>query len=196
MPQVNMPDLPELGANVRKERIRRNWSQEDLARFCGVSKAMLSQVESGKVNPTIGTLWKIASALDVDLNLLLRGKPQELRCFEVARSNDLPVLCENDDESVKIKVLSGVDLAGKLEFYQLNFAIGAVLESNAHNPGSEEIVTVISGGVKVFAGERETVLAVGDVLRFACDVPHKIVNTNQDESIIHMIVRFPLEDSK
>ncbi|MBE6403890.1 MAG: helix-turn-helix transcriptional regulator [Lentisphaeria bacterium] len=196
MQQYNTPDLPELGANVKRERIKRNWTQDELAKFCGVSKAMLSQVESGKVNPTIGTLWKIASALEVELNFLLRGKPEVLRCFEVGRSADLPVLLEGSSNPVRIKVLSGVELLGKLEFYHLTFPAGAVLESSAHYPGSEEIITVISGKADVVAGERSTGLNAGDVLRFACDVPHKITNSCDQKTEIHMIVRFTAENNK
>lgn len=192
----NIPDLQELGGNVKRERVQRDWSQDELARICGVSKAMLSQIESGKVNPTIGILWKIARALEVDLNQLLQGKPEVLRCFEVGRSGDLPRLCENGDNSVQIKVLSGVELVGKLEFYHLTFAGKASLTSRAHYPGSEELVTVISGRVMVTAGERTTELNSGDVVRFACDVPHEIVNLSECESVLHMIVRFPQENVK
>ena len=196
MSKTSQVELPDLGSNVKRERLSRNWSLEDLAKICGVSKAMLSQVESGKVNPTIGTLWKIATALEVDLNLLLQGKKEILKCFEVGRSNDLPLLHENQSGEVTIKVLSGKDLLGKLEFYHLTFAEKAVLSSDAHYPGSEEIVTVISGKVSVSVRERSTILQSGDVLRFASDLPHCIKNCASGNSVLHMIVRFPSEKAQ
>ena len=196
MSKINQVELPELGGNVKRERLARSWSLEDLAKICGVSKAMLSQVEAGKVNPTIGTLWKIAAALEVDLNLLLQGKKEVLKCFEVGRSGDLPLLHENQDGEVTIKVLSGKDLLGKLEFYHLTFAEKSSLSSDAHYPGSEEIITVISGKVKVTVRDRSTILQSGDVLRFACDLPHSITNCASGNSILHMIVRFPAESGK
>ena len=196
MVKTKQPELPELGGNVKRERLGRNWSLEDLAKICGVSKAMLSQVEAGKVNPTIGTLWKIAAALEVDLNLLLQGKKEVLKCFEVGRSADLPLLHENQKGDVTIKVLSGKDLLGKLEFYHLTFAEKAVLSSDAHYPGSEEIITVINGKVKVTVQNRTTTLQSGDVLRFACDQPHSINNCSNGSSVLHMIVRFPQENNK
>ncbi len=191
MPASGLPELTELGVNVKRERLARRWSQDELAAASGVSKAMLSQVESGKVNPTIGTLWKIAAALGVDFNLLLQGKPRALRCFEVGRSADLPVLSECGAPGVEIKVLSGIALAEKLEFYHLTFAGGTQLRSDPHYPGSEELVTVIAGRVQVTAGERETELNPGDVVRFACDVPHCIANPDARPALLHMIVRFP-----
>ncbi len=182
-------ELPELGGNVKRERLARHWSQDELATASGVSKAMLSQIESGKVNPTIGTLWKIAHALEVDFNLLLRGKHRKVRCFEVGRRADLPLL-ESTAPGVELRVLSGIALADKLEFYDLKFEHGAELVSAAHYPGTEELVTVIAGKVLVCAGERETELNAGDVVRFDCDVPHRIRNIGDGMAALHMIVRF------
>ena len=68
-----IPDLPAVGVNVHKERRRQQLSLDALAAGSGVSKAMLSQIESGKVNPTVATMWKIAHALGVDFELLLKG---------------------------------------------------------------------------------------------------------------------------
>ena len=47
-----------------------------VAERSGVSKAMLSQIESEKVNPTVATVWKIARGLDVELDSLLKGNGQ------------------------------------------------------------------------------------------------------------------------
>ncbi len=186
---VPAPELPALGDNLRRERLGRHWSQDELAVASGVSKAMLSQIESGKVNPTIGTLWKIAHALNVDLNLLLLGEPGKPHCFEVARKNDLPLLSGYGD-GIEIRVLSGIALADKLEFYRITMAPEASLESRPHYPGSEEIVTLLVGTVEVSAESRSTRLEAGDVIRFACDVPHRIINSGRTAAEIYMIVRF------
>jgi transcriptional regulator with XRE-family HTH domain len=69
--QSGMPAMPEVGTNVKKERRSLQWSLETLALRSGVSKAMLSQIEAGKTNPTVGTLWKIAQALEVEFDALL-----------------------------------------------------------------------------------------------------------------------------
>lgn len=189
MERETFPELAALGRNVRHERTARHWSQEDLAGASGVSKAMLSQIESGKVNPTVGTLWKIAAALEADFQRLLHGEHRKVRCFEVGRRADLPVLT-GSAPGVELRVLSGSALADKLEFYFLRFAPGAELESEAHYPGTEELVTVLKGRAAIRAGDRETELETGDVVRYACDVPHRIANAAESETELHMIVRF------
>ena len=58
-------DLAGLGQVVKNERQFRNYTLADLAALSRVSKGALSKIESGKGNPTIETVLKIAGALDV-----------------------------------------------------------------------------------------------------------------------------------
>ncbi len=65
-------DLPAiLGRNLRRLRTRQGHSLERLAKASGVSRAMLGQIENGKSTPTIGLLWKIATALGLPFATLL-----------------------------------------------------------------------------------------------------------------------------
>ncbi len=51
---------PQIGSNIQRIRKEQGLTLEVLAERSGVSKAMLSQIESDKVNPTVLTIWKIA----------------------------------------------------------------------------------------------------------------------------------------
>ena len=53
-------------------RKKRGWSQAVLADFADIRRPQLSEIEIGKRNPEVETLWKIAAALDVPLSELLR----------------------------------------------------------------------------------------------------------------------------
>ena len=77
----NINGLPPVGNHLRRERKRQELSLENLSRMSGVSAAMLSQIESGKVNPTIGTMWKISQALKVNFEDLLTGERNAKRRF-------------------------------------------------------------------------------------------------------------------
>lgn len=55
---------------VRLERLKRGFSQEELANRSGVSRNAIWKIESGKVSPTIETLEKLAGALDLDFATL------------------------------------------------------------------------------------------------------------------------------
>jgi transcriptional regulator with XRE-family HTH domain len=61
-----------LAVNVRAHRIARQWTQEGLGLKAGVSQRYISNVESAKVAATVDTVQKLADALGIDGELLLR----------------------------------------------------------------------------------------------------------------------------
>ncbi|MFA7232373.1 MAG: XRE family transcriptional regulator [Victivallaceae bacterium] len=184
-----IPAPPAIGKNVKKERLAHKMSLDDLSVASGVSKAMLSQIESEKVNPTIGTMWKIAHAFKVDFNVLLKGEGDKIRKFDINRREDITIL-DTDESGVHINVLSPISMSEDLELYILTFKPDGVLRSSAHFPETEEFLTVLSGKVKVTAGKKTVVLNEGDVLIYQCDVDHSIENMNSAESKIYLVVHF------
>lgn len=62
----------KLGKNIKKFRHLRGMSQGDICRKTGMDRAYVSRVESGLKNPTIGNLEKIAQALGVKPDELLK----------------------------------------------------------------------------------------------------------------------------
>ena len=63
---------PQIGTNIQRIRKEQELTLEALAERSGVSKAMLSQIESDKVNPTVLTIYKIARGLEVELDAILK----------------------------------------------------------------------------------------------------------------------------
>ncbi|MCF6174166.1 MAG: XRE family transcriptional regulator [Victivallaceae bacterium] len=184
-----IPKPPSIGKNVKHERSVQKLSLDELSTASGVSKAMLSQIESGKVNPTVATMWKIAHGLSVEFNVLMKGEGKKIRRFDINRKADITTL-DADAAGVHISVLSPVSMAEDLELYLLTFKPGATLNSQPHYPGTEEFLTVLAGKVKVSAGENETILNAGDVLVYQCDIEHHIENLAATESRIYLVVRF------
>ena len=182
-------NFPSIGPNVRRERQSRKLSLEELSESSGVSKAMLSQIESGKVNPTVMTMWKIAQALKVDFNVLIKAEDDKVRRFTVCRREDLTRL-DTDDDGVAIKVLTPLSQAEDLELYCLTMQPGSRLESTAHYENSEEYVTVLSGDIQVSVGKNEAKLHTGDVLIYQCDIEHRIINIGNTEAKVYLVVRF------
>ncbi|MBR0838913.1 helix-turn-helix transcriptional regulator [Bradyrhizobium liaoningense] len=56
-----------LALNVRERRLRKSWTQYDLADETRLRQALISEIEAGKANPTLLSLHKIASALGVQV---------------------------------------------------------------------------------------------------------------------------------
>jgi len=62
----------KLGLNLRKIRTKKAISQGDIARELGVSRGFVSTIENGKTNPTLSTISKLAKALGISTNELLK----------------------------------------------------------------------------------------------------------------------------
>ena len=185
----NTPDFPAIGENLRRERRKQRLTLESLASASGVSKAMLSQIEADKVNPTIGTLWKIAHALKIDFDPLLRGDSGKARLFDVTRAENVAVTT-TDSSSAVFRVYSPLNMAESLELYRVTLAPGCLHRSLPHTAGTEEFITVLEGEIIVTAGERSAELKSGDFIAFQSDVEHCLENRGTRPAELYMAVRF------
>ena len=184
-----IPDLPAVGVNVHKERRRQQLSLDALAAGSGVSEAMLSQIESGKVNTKVATMWKIDHALGVDFELLLKGEGGKIKKFEVNRADSITSFT-TDQSGTVFKVLSPISMAEELEFYQVTLESGSIHRSQPHTDGTEEFITVLSGDVRVAAGRNSADLHQGDFIHYQSDIEHSIENISGTKAEVYMIVRF------
>jgi transcriptional regulator with XRE-family HTH domain len=64
----------KLGENIKRIRLRRKMSQGDICRAIGMDRSYMSAIEGGKVNVTLAILEKLAKALDVSVDELLKHK--------------------------------------------------------------------------------------------------------------------------
>ncbi len=62
----------KLGENMRKIRLKKQMSQGDICRTLNLDRAHVSNIENGKQNPTLDTIEKIAKALGVGADELLK----------------------------------------------------------------------------------------------------------------------------
>ena len=74
------PILKVLARNVRKHRLARGMTLEELCKKARVSRHVLARIEAGKSNPGIDTVFRIARALDVAAPALFEqpGKPRRV----------------------------------------------------------------------------------------------------------------------
>jgi len=63
--------LKLIGQNIKEIRLAQNVTQQELAAKCDFEKSNMSRIEKGNSNFTIGTLNKIAAALDISIKELL-----------------------------------------------------------------------------------------------------------------------------
>ncbi|MDA3835698.1 MAG: XRE family transcriptional regulator [Spirochaetales bacterium] len=184
-----MEKPPIIGKHIQKLRNAQSLTLNVLSERSGVSKAMLSQIEADKVNPTVATVWKIAQGLGVEIQALLGGENRPKRIFQVSRYENITKL-DTIDEGVHIHVLSPLNLVEDLEMYIITLEPHAALHSDPHFPKSEEYLTVLKGRIRVKAGESTAELRKGDFISYHCDIEHTIENTGNSEAKVHLVVRY------
>jgi len=62
----------KLGENMKRIRLEKDMTQGDICRKLEVDRAFISNIESGNTNPTLATITKIAGALGVSVDKLLK----------------------------------------------------------------------------------------------------------------------------
>ena len=169
------PEVPLVGDNLKRERRKQHLTLDALALASGVSKAMLSQIEANKVNPTIGTLWKVVKALNIDFDAVLSGERTQNKKFDITRAENVTSL-KTGQSSAVFRVLSPLSMAEHLELHLVTLPPGCIHASHPHTPGTEEYITILSGSVTVTAGSNKAQLNCGDVIAFQTDVEHALEN--------------------
>jgi len=69
---MNKEESIKLGQNLKRIRTKKGISQGDIARALDVSRGYISNIENGKTNPTLATISRLAKAVNVSINELIK----------------------------------------------------------------------------------------------------------------------------
>lgn len=182
---------PAVGSKLQEIRKAQKLSLDELSKRAGVSKSMLSEVERNQANPTVGVLWRLASALGISLTDLLGNAPADkvTPTVELVPAHAIPVTTSPDGKCT-LRILGPIALAGKVEWYELALESGGVLASEPHEAGAKEHLSVLNGTLTVQAAESSKVLKAGDSARYAVDVQHSIRNTGKGAAKALLVVEY------
>ncbi|CAM5767919.1 DNA-binding protein [Labrys miyagiensis] len=162
----------QLGKTVQRLRKAYNLSLSELAEQSGVAKSIISQIERNETNPTLATIWRLSQALDVSIERVL-GSVEDEPFIEKTTRVDTPVII-SDDGKCRLAVVGWLKTVEWLQWYDFQAEPGGVLESDAHQRGSVECLSILTGEVEVeVAGAIETA-GPGETLRYRCDRHHAI----------------------
>jgi transcriptional regulator with XRE-family HTH domain len=156
--------------------------------MASVSKAMLSQIEQGNVNPTVAVILKISRALNTRISELLESEKKQNILRVISSNND--VYTFKSDSFCKIRTLSPLELEKDIEFYRVMLEPKSKLTSEAHFKGAEEILYLSKGKVEVTAGEQKVVISKDDSIHYKADMAHSLSNIGKGQAVFFMIVRY------
>ncbi|MEM6712112.1 MAG: helix-turn-helix domain-containing protein [Pseudomonadota bacterium] len=162
----------QLGKTIQRLRKAYNLSLSELSEQSGVAKSIISQIERNETNPTLATIWRLSQALDVSIDRVLSAV-QEADFVEDIPATDMPVLT-SEDGKMRLTIIGWSKTVEWLQWYDVQAESGAVLESEGHQRGSIECLSVVSGRFEVTAGREAKVVEAGGTVRYCCDRPHTV----------------------
>ena len=174
-----------LGKTIQRLRKAYNLSLSELAEQSGVAKSIISQIERNETNPTLATIWRLSQALDISIERVLAAQDDDPFVERIGRA-DMPVLV-SEDGKVKLDIIGWIRTVEWLQWYDVTAEPGGELDSEGHQRGSIECLSVTAGALEVeIAGRTETVEAGGTV-RYRADRRHLIRNVGKHTARATMV---------
>jgi quercetin dioxygenase-like cupin family protein len=153
-----------------------------MADLSGVPRPTWANLESGDANPTIAVLTRVADALQVGVEDLLRS--QHTINHYPARS-----LPERTSGKVRVRKLMPGGQPG-MEIERLELAPASELTGKPHPSGTREYLTCEKGELDLIAGGELWKLKTGDVIAFRSETPHSYKNSSKSQTIAYSVVTF------
>ena len=205
--------LPSLGDRIRAERTRQGVSLRALARTVGVSASMISQIETGKAQPSVGTLYAITSVLGMSMHDIFNVSDVDR---DGVADASMDGLADARRRPATVLEALGSQLGGRLgplvrpaQRQVLRFDSGVIWERLGHVPparthflrvsyapdGSSaqrdalvrhpgwEYGFLFRGELTLTLGSEEVLMRPGDAVSFDSRTPHRYHNDGTEDAV-------------
>ena len=179
-PDQAFADVGEvIAANLRRLRTARRMSLATLAARADVAKATLANLEQGRGNPTIETLWSLALGLGVAFSDLLEDR-SETTTAVVRAQQGARVHGSTPGGRLDLRLLDRIERGGLVEIFDMFLPAGTEHLGGPHGSGVIERVLVHQGTMTVGPASEPLTLGPGDYARYSGDRPHVYRSAGED----------------
>lgn len=180
-----------IGERIKFLRQRKHMGLVELGRYTGLSASFLSQLETGRVVPTLRNLARIAMVFSKDLSYFFEPERPEL--FRILRAGERQRLPQTgtDQPDYFFESLGHVPADQMIAPYVAEFLPGDERRPPAaHQHTGAEFLYVLSGGLRLTHEGRTEVLESGDAVYFDPGVKHSYERVGE-ESCTALILTMP-----
>jgi transcriptional regulator with XRE-family HTH domain len=170
-----------IAQNIRQLRLIRNMTHEQLARLSGVPRPTWSNLESGTANPTVSVLAKVAAALQVPVEELIRPPKAQAKLYDADSTEG-----EQHGGVIISRVLPD-NLLG-LELDRMVLPPGSEMTGIPRRRGAMEYLVCESGRVELEVLEERYELSPGDAVVFHGDQQHAYANREREVAVAYIAV--------
>lgn len=162
----------DVGERLQRLRERHGLSQRALARQAGVANATISQIEAGKLNPTVSMLKKVLDGVPVKLSEFF-ADANEAPGQIFYRADELTEITEGGVSFHQV----GANLARRqIQFLKERYESGTGTGRHLLVHEGEECGIIIAGRLEVTVDGQTTLLKAGDAYYFSSERPHQFRN--------------------
>ncbi len=171
----------EIGDSIREARKLKGLTLANLAKLCNCSTSLISQIETGAVNPSFGTLKTISDALETPLTMLLSNQqPANGTVFSVMKPEERKTL--SVEGGVTFQLLSrGINLDCEFILNEWPPGTSTGNELYAHEGG--ECGLLLEGELEVEINNEVHHMNSGDTITLASFQPHRISNPGKKKAV-------------
>jgi len=178
----------EIGERIRKLREEKGLSVDELANLTGFDVELLSNIETNKVQPQLGTVIKLSKALDSAFSRLVSGVGDKL--YSITRKNEQKIISRSTSQKGKKQIYTYKSLAPEVQGRHME-ALIVQLEENPDEEMSvhegEEFIYVIEGVAVLKIGEGRFELEPGDSAYYLSTTPHQIASESGKATIVAVL---------
>jgi len=166
----------EIGRRLKLIRSKLAMSQRQLARVSGVANATISQIEAGRLNPTVSMLKKVLDGIPISMSEFFVDD------FEMAdsiffRAEELTEIADGGVSFLQV----GANLHNKsIQLLKECYQPGAGTGRHELRHEGEECGIVLSGRLEVTVADQTAVLRAGDAYYFKSEQPHQFRNPGSE----------------
>jgi transcriptional regulator with XRE-family HTH domain len=163
-----------IAERLRGLRLKKKMGLVELGQHTGLSPALLSKLERGRLFPTLPTLLRIAMVFSVDLQYFFAG-PREHPVVAVVRRKDrvqLPDVPGTPHVNYFFESLDFPVAERRLSAYYAEFPTIAGEHVRPHAHQGAELVYVLKGSLELRVGKATYVLEAGDSIYFDSGIAH------------------------
>jgi transcriptional regulator with XRE-family HTH domain len=163
-----------IGEKIRALRLKKKMGLVELGGHTGLSPALLSKIERGRIFPTLPTLLRIALVFGVGLDYFFAGARQKpmLAVTRKATRVALPERPGARDIAYRFESLDYGATERRFNAYFAEFLPSPKTEMRPHSHPGVEFLFVLQGTLHLQVGEEEQVLQPSDAIYFDASVPH------------------------
>jgi quercetin dioxygenase-like cupin family protein len=163
-----------IGGKIRALRLKKKMGLVELGGHTGLSPALLSKIERGRIFPTLPTLLRIALVFSVGLDYFFAGA-REKPMLAVARKASRVALPERAGAREVAYRFESLDYAAterRFNAYYAEFLPQPKERLRPHSHPGVEFLYVVEGTLQLQVGEHEQELEAGDAIYFDSSIPH------------------------